>query len=60
MFKSQLDDIPGIGPKRKQALMKHFKSIQKIKEASIEELKEVDGMNIRAAESLKNYWKENR
>ena len=40
--------------------MKHFKSIQKIKEASIEELKEVDGMNIRAAESLKNYWKENR
>ena len=59
MFKSQLDDIPGIGPKRKQALMKHFKSIQKIKEASIEELKEVDGMNSKAAESLKNYWKEN-
>ena len=58
LFKSQLDDIPGIGPKRKHALMKHFKSIQKIKEASIEELKEVDGMNRKAAESLKNYWKE--
>ncbi len=57
-FKSQLDDIPGIGPKRKKALMMHFKSIKKIKEASLEELAEVDGMNQRVAETLKNYWKE--
>lgn len=49
MFKSELDDIDLIGPKRKQNLMKHFKSIEKIKNATIEELKEVESMNANAA-----------
>jgi excinuclease ABC subunit C len=50
---SQLDSIPGIGPTRRKALLKHFGSMDKIKEASIEELKAVKGMNENAAESIK-------
>jgi excinuclease ABC subunit C len=38
MFKSSLDDIQGIGEKRKKALLKHFGSIKKIKEAGVEEI----------------------
>lgn len=37
-FSSQLDGIDGLGPKRKQNLMKHFKSLTKIKEASVDEI----------------------
>lgn len=37
-FSSQLDGIEGLGPKRKQLLMKHFKSLTKIKEATVEEI----------------------
>ena len=37
-FSSQLDEIDGLGPKRKQNLMKHFKSLTKIKEASVDEI----------------------
>lgn len=40
-FSSQLDGIEGLGPKRKQNLMKHFKSMTKIKEASVDEIVEV-------------------
>ncbi|MDO4658848.1 excinuclease ABC subunit UvrC [Streptococcus sp.] len=40
-FSSQLDGIDGLGPKRKQNLMKHFKSLAKIKEASVDEIVEV-------------------
>ncbi|MDP4550511.1 excinuclease ABC subunit UvrC [Alkalihalobacillus macyae] len=40
MLKSSLDDIPGIGEKRKKMLLKHFGSIKKMKEASVEELQE--------------------
>lgn len=40
-FSSQLDGIDGLGPKRKQHLMKHFKSLTKIKEASVDEIVEV-------------------
>ena len=54
MFKSELDDIKGIGEKRKKALMKHFKGLDRIKNASIEELTQVESMNIRAAEEVYN------
>lgn len=37
-FSSQLDEIEGLGPKRKQLLMKHFKSLTKIKEATVDEI----------------------
>jgi excinuclease ABC subunit C len=54
-FKSVLDEIPGIGPKRKQALMKHFGSIRAISAASIDELAALDGMTRDAAEKVKEY-----
>jgi excinuclease ABC subunit C len=50
---SQLDSIPEIGPTRRKALLKHFGSIDKIKEASIEELSAVKGMNENAAKNVK-------
>jgi excinuclease ABC subunit C len=60
MFKSELDDIKGIGEKRKKELLKYFHTIDNIKKASIEELAKVDGMNIRAAEDLYNHFRKNR
>ncbi|HEY6410688.1 MAG TPA: excinuclease ABC subunit UvrC, partial [Ktedonobacteraceae bacterium] len=54
-FKSVLDEIPGIGPKRKQALMKHFGSIRAMGAASIEDLAALDGMTRDAAEKVKEY-----
>ncbi|MCX7695028.1 MAG: excinuclease ABC subunit UvrC [Caloramator sp.] len=56
---SILDDIPEIGKKRKQALLKHFNSIEEIKKASIDELLKVEGMNERAALSIFNYFNNN-
>lgn len=56
MFKSELDDIKGIGEKRKVELLKHFQSINRIKNASIEELAEVKGMNKLVAEELYNHF----
>jgi excinuclease ABC subunit C len=53
-FKSKLDDIPGVGPRRKAALIKHFGSVKRIREASIEELAAVPGMNRAAARQLKS------
>lgn len=50
-FSSQLDGIEGLGPKRKQNLMKHFKSLTKIKEASVEEIVEV-GVPRKVAEAV--------
>ena len=51
-FSSQLDGIDGLGPKRKQNLMKHFKSLTKIKEASVDEIVEV-GVPRLVAEAVK-------
>lgn len=56
MFKSELDGIELIGDKRKRNLMRHFKSIEKIKNAKIEEIESVESMNIKAAQSLYNHF----
>jgi excinuclease ABC subunit C len=53
---SILDDIPGIGEKRKTALLKAFKSVSRIKKATLEEISEVIGMS--AAKNLKEKLKE--
>ena len=53
---SILDDIEGIGPARRKALLLHFKDIDAIKNASIEELTAVNGMNIKAAEAVHNFF----
>lgn len=57
LFKSQLDNIDHIGPKRKRELLDYFKSIEKIKKAGIDELLEVESMNKRAAESLYGHFR---
>jgi len=53
---SILDDIEGIGPKRKKALLLHYKDIEKIKTASIEEMEQIEGMNQKAAEAVYNFF----
>ncbi len=55
-FQSELDPIPGIGPKRKQALMRAFQSLSKIKSADVETLAAVDGMTKVAAQSVYDYF----
>lgn len=50
---SQLDGVPGIGPKRRSALLRHFGSIEAIRAASVEELSAVPSMTRKAAEQLK-------
>lgn len=52
---SLLDHIPGVGPKRKLNLIRHFGSLQKIKEASIEQIAEVDGINLNLASIIQEY-----
>jgi len=52
---SALDSVPGIGPKRKQALLKSFGSPTKIKAASDEELLKVDGMNKAALAKIREF-----
>ena len=54
-FKSVLDEIPSIGPKRKQALMKHYGSVRAMSAASVEDLAALDGMTRDAAEKVKEY-----
>lgn len=54
-FESELDFVPGIGTKRKTMLLKHFGSVSRIKEASVEEISSIPGMSRRAAEEVKQY-----
>ncbi|MCI6994375.1 MAG: excinuclease ABC subunit UvrC [Methanobrevibacter sp.] len=53
---SSLDDIVGIGKKRKISLLKEFGSVDNIKKASIEELAKINGMNLKTAENVYNYY----
>jgi excinuclease ABC subunit C len=54
-FRSVLDDIPGIGPKRKKALMRHFGSARAIAAASVEEIASVEGMGQEIAARVKEH-----
>lgn len=53
MTKSKLDEIEGIGEKRKQELLKKFKSVERIKNATTEELCEIDGITVQIAKNIK-------
>ncbi len=55
-FHSELDDIPGIGPKRRNDLLYHFKSMDAIRAVSEEELMEVPSMSRQAAENIRAYF----
>jgi excinuclease ABC subunit C len=52
---SILDEVPGIGPKRKRALLQELGSVKGIRKASVEELSKLDGMTFSAAQKLKEY-----
>ena len=54
--KSILDEIPDIGPGRRKALMRRFKGLEAIKEASLEELEATEGMNTRSAKSVYDFF----
>nr|WP_317363291.1 excinuclease ABC subunit UvrC [uncultured Blautia sp.] len=54
---SILDDIPGIGPARRKALMKHYKGLEGIKEASVEELSQIESMNEKAAKQVFEFFR---
>lgn len=57
--KSILDDIPGIGPRRRKALMKKFQSLENIRNASVEELAQAEGMNQKSAEAVYLFFRQN-
>lgn len=52
---SLLDEMPGLGPKRKDALLAHFGSIQKLRKASVEEIAKVEGLSDKLAGEVKAY-----
>lgn len=53
---SVLDDIPGVGPARRKALMKTFKSLESIRGASVEDLKKAPSMNERSAKQVYEFF----
>ena len=55
---SELDDITGIGEVRKKALLRHFGSVEKIKQATVEEIVAVQGMSQKAATEIVRYFQE--
>ena len=56
-LESVLDHIDGIGPKRRKALWTHFNSLDAMKQATIDELAQVDSMNYKTAETLYNFFR---
>ena len=59
MKKSELDNIDGIGKRKKENLLKHFKTIKNIKKASVEELMEVELIGKNQALEIIKYFKLN-
>jgi len=55
-IKSELDQIPGVGPARRKVLLKHFRSVEKIKGADLEELLKLEGINKRVAEKIYKHF----
>lgn len=53
---SILDDIEGIGETRRKALIKHFKSLEAVKEASVEDILQVPAMNAKAAQAVYDFF----
>ena len=56
MVKSGLDEIDGIGAKRKRDLLNHFGSVVAIKDASVEDIAKIIGINKKTAENIYNYF----
>jgi excinuclease ABC subunit C len=56
MLASRLEEIPGVGKKRRQALMEYFGQVDKIKQAGVEELMAVPGMQQKTARAIFEYF----
>jgi len=56
MTRSVLDDVPGIGPKRRDALLAHFSSVDQLKSADVRELASIPGVGQSAAEAVKSFF----
>jgi excinuclease ABC subunit C len=56
MKQSLLDDVPGIGPKRRDSILDRFSSVDEIRNASIEQLSSVPGVGPAAAETIQNWF----
>ena len=52
MIASELDDVPGLGETRKAALLKHFGSVRKLRQATVDEISVVPGVGRRTAEAV--------
>lgn len=57
--RSVLDDIPGIGDTRRKALLRRFKSVENIRDASVEELSQTESMNVQSAEAVYVFFHNN-
>jgi excinuclease ABC subunit C len=57
-IRSMLDDIAGIGPTRRKALLRHFKSIEAIRDADVESLAAAPSMNTRAAQAVFAFFRQ--
>ena len=55
MLRSVFDDLPGIGQKRRDALLEHFTSLEDLAAAPVEQIAAVPGMTARAAQSVKTF-----
>ncbi|HCK75864.1 MAG TPA: excinuclease ABC subunit C [Gammaproteobacteria bacterium] len=55
--KSKVEDIPGIGTKKRQALLRHFGGIKLLERATIEDLVQVDGINVNLAQRLVDHFR---
>ena len=53
---SILDDIPGIGPKRRKAIMKHFPTMEELKSADVEKIAEIDEIPQNVAQDIYNFF----
>ncbi len=57
---SELDRIPGVGEKRKNALLNHFNSIEEMRKSTVDEISEVKGLNKKVAENIFSYLLSNK
>ena len=53
MVESMLDDVPGLGEVRRKTLLKHFGSLKKLREASVDDIAQVPGIGMRTAGAIK-------
>ena len=56
IVKSRIDDVEGVGSKRKKDLLNYFGSVEAIRDASVEDISRIPGINKKTAENIYNYF----